>query len=223
MTSIVWPLVRKDLKILKIPSLAWFGLGVVAILLAIADIGTELVPFIVFITAMYGAAIHPIMQTVVMERQEKVLTFVMSLPVSVKQYTTAKMIANLAIFTMVWGALSITFFAVSFAGDGGIPKGAIPFSTIILLAIFVAYTFILAVGLVCESVGFCTAAIGVASVSAHLFASWLPDHPGLAPYLADSSATWSAGAIQILLLQTLLIVGLIGATYFLQARKKDFL
>ena len=223
MTSIVWPLVQKDLKILKIPSLAWFALGIVAILLAIADVGTELVPFIVFITAMYGAAIHPIMQTVVMERQEKVLAFVMSLPVSVKQYTTAKLIANLAVFTMVWGALSVAFLAVGFVGEGGMQDGAIPFATIILLTIFVAYTFILAVGLVGESVGFCTAAIGIASVSAHLFASWLPDHPGLAPYLAGESATWSAGAIQILVLQILLIVGLIAGTYVLQARKKDFL
>lgn len=223
MNSIVWPLVQKDLKILKVPSIAWFSLGLVAILLAIADIGTELVPFIVFITAMYGAAIHPIMQTVVMERQDKVLAFVMSLPVSVRQYTTAKLIANLAVFTMVWGALSIAFLAVGFAGEGGIPDGAIPFATIILLTIFLAYTFILAVGLVGESVGFCTAAIGVASVSAHLFANWIVDHPGLAPYLSADNATWTSGAIQVLTLQVLLIVGLIVATYFLQARKQDFL
>ena len=223
MESIVWPLVAKDLRILRIPSIAWFALGLVAIGLAIADIGPELVPFIVFITAMYGAAIHPIMQTVVMERQEKVLTFVMSLPVSVKQYTSAKLIANLAVFTMIWGSLSVVFLAIGFLGERGLADGAIPFSTIILLTIFVAYTFILGVGLVAESVGYCTAAIGISSVSAHLFASWLPDHPAIAPYISGDRAVWNEGAIEIVALELLVIIGLIALTYILQARKTDFL
>ena len=52
------------------------------------------------------------MVTVVEERNEQTLPFVMSLPISPMEYTTAKILANLLIFLVPLGALMLGSFAV---------------------------------------------------------------------------------------------------------------
>ena len=134
--SIVRQLVMKDLEIMKIPVLCWWAGAIAAVVLVV--LGGEVVGLygsILFITGMAGAGIHAVMQTVVEERREQTLAFVMSLPITVREYTSAKLIANLAMFGAVWLTLSVASFVI-FVGEEGMPDGTIPFVTIVLVGIF---------------------------------------------------------------------------------------
>ena len=149
--SIVPQLIRKDLHIMRIPILLWWLGGVAAVATTIGA-GFFLFGMILFVTCMAGSGVHAVMQTVVEERREQTLPFIMSLPITVREYTTAKLLANLLIFTSVWLTLSGASFAV-FIGPEGLPDGAVPFVTIVLVGIFLAYTIVLATSLVTESIG----------------------------------------------------------------------
>ena len=54
---------------------------------------------ILLITVLISIGIHLVMITVIHERTEQTLPFVMTLPVSAKEYTTAKILANMLIFS----------------------------------------------------------------------------------------------------------------------------
>ena len=221
--SIVRQLVKKDLQIMKIPALSWWAAGIAAIGIAVfGGSAFDLAAFILFITGMAGAGVHAVMQTVVEERREHTLAFIMSLPVTVREYTSAKLIANLAIFGPIWLTLSGVGCFLSFAGDDGMPDGTLPFSTIVLVGIFLAYTTILTVSLVTESIGYSIGAIVGANIGTQIYLWAVVDLYGIRSVIGGPTPVWNGTVLTILAVQTLAIVMLIALTYVLQARKRDF-
>ena len=221
--SIVRQLVMKDLEIMKIPVLCWWAGAVAAVVLVV--LGGEAVGlfgFILFITGMAGAGIHAVMQTVVEERREQTLAFVMSLPITVREYTSAKLIANLAMFGTVWLTLSVASFVI-FVGEEGMPDGRIPFVTIVLVGVFLALSVILAVSLVTESIGFSIAAIVCANIFTQIYLWAVVDLYGIRSVMGGPTPVWNTTAVTILSLQITAIASMIALTYVLQARKKDFI
>ena len=167
---------------------------------------------------MAAAGIHPIMATIVEERRDHTLAFVMSLPVTIREYTSAKLIANLLMFLSVW-ITSLASFVV-FLGDGGMPDGTIPFGVILLVGILVAYTMILAVALVSESIGM---SIVVGNLGTQVFLWFVADLYAIRSVMGGREPVWNSTAVGILLGQLTLALVLIAGTFYLQARKKDFI
>ena len=236
--SIVRQLVMKDLAIMKVPVLCWWAGGIAAVAIAVfrsmypAYLGGSavgLAGFILFITGMAGAGIHAVMETVVEERCKHTLAFIMSLPITVREYTSAKLIANLALFGPVWLTLSAAGCFLAFAGEGsaapgeGLPDGTLPFATIVLVGILLAYAVILMVSLVTESIGFSVAAIVGANIGTQIYLSGVTDLYGIRSVIRGPTPVWNGTVLTILAVQTLAIVTLIALTYVLQARKKDFI
>ena len=222
--SIVRQLVLKDLRLMRVPIICyWFG-GLLAI--AIAVFGGDalgLPGFILFVVAMAAAGVHPILATIVEERKQHTLAFVMSLPITIRGYTSAKLIANLLMFLSVWVTLSLASFVVFLPGDGGMPDGTIPFGVILLVGILVAYTIILAVSLVSESEGMAVVAIVVGNVGTQVFLFFVADLYAIRSVMGGREPVWNSTAVGIVLGQLTLVFMLIAGTYYLQARKKDFI
>lgn len=221
-TSIIPQLVLKDLHILKSMTLYWW-LGGVAAVAATAIVGSSTFIFamILFVACMMGAGVHAVMKTVVEERREQTLPFIMSLPITVREYTTAKLIANLAIFICVWITLSCASFVV-FIGPEGMPSGAIPFVTIVLVGIFLGYTLVLSTSLIAESIGWSIASTVWANLGTQLFLWWVADLPGIRSVIGGDTVVWNGTVFIVLGAQLAAIAMLIGLTYVLQSRKKDF-
>ena len=221
--SIVRQLVMKDLAIMKIPVICWWLGGVASVALVVfGGPAFFIAGFMLFVTGMAGAGIHAVMQTVMEERREQTLPFIMSLPITVKEYTSAKLIANLAIFTTVWLTLSVASFVI-FVGDEGMPAGAIPFVAIILVSIFLAYTAILMICLVMESIGYSVGAIIGANLLTQIYLRGVYELHGIRSVFRGSTAEWNTTALAVLGVQIVAILILITLTYVLQARKKDFI
>lgn len=220
--SIVPQLVRKDLQIMKSAVLAWWAGGIAAIAATVIA-GSRFFIFgmILFVSCMAGAGVHAVIMSVVEERREKTLAFIMSLPITVKEYTTAKLIANLAIFLTVWTTLSAASLVI-FLGPGGMPDGALPFVVIVLVGILLAYTVILATSLISESIGWSIASMVVANLGTQLFLWWVASFDGIKSVVGGTVAVWNRTAISVLGGQIAVIVGLVALTYALQARKSDF-
>ena len=220
--SIVRQLILKDLRIMGTFTLLWWLLGATSVVLVLFGGPRMFMPgFILFLTALGGAAIHLVMQTVVEERREQTLTFVMSLPVTVRQYTTAKVVLNLGLFGLVWLSLSAASFLV-FVGDEGVPDGTIPMVVLMFVTIFVAFVLILSVSLVTESMGWAIAAAAGGNICTQIFLWWVADLPGIQSTVGGPVPVWNQTVLTVLGCLIALAVVSLSGTYWLQSRKTEF-
>ncbi len=220
--SIVPQLVRKDLHLMRNTALAWWAGGLVAVgVTVIAGSGFFTFGMILFLTGMAGAGVHAVMNTIVEERRDQTLAFIMSLPITIREYTSAKLIANLICFSLVWATLSAASLAVFFGPDG-MPKGTIPFVTLVLVGVFVAYTLILATSLVTESMGWSISSTVWANIGTQLFLWWVSGLHGIRSVMGGDVAVWNSTVFAVLAGELLVIALLIVGTYWVQASKTDF-
>jgi hypothetical protein len=222
--SIVRQLVMKDLLIMRTYVLLYWigGFFSIAFVVFISSEIAAVVGFILFVAAMAGAGIHAMFQTVVEERIRLNLPFVMSLPVTVKEYTVAKLIANLLIFVSVWITLSAASFAV-FIGDDGMPDGTMPFMSIILVAILMAYTLMLSTAIISASQGYTIVATVVGNIGLQAYLWLVADLYPIRSFIGGTTAVWNTTVVTILFAQLFAVVALLVLTVLVQFRKKDFI
>lgn len=177
---------------------------------------------VLLITFMVTIGIHLAIVTVVQERTEHTLPFLMTLPISPKDYTAAKVLANLSIFLAPW--LVLTGGAALILGSEGARSGAmIPFATIALTYILASYVLVLAVAIITESQGWTLCAMGVTNLFLQFFLYWVSHMPSIERGMKGRGAVWDTTALTLLGAELLAIVVLLGLAFTFQARKRDFL
>jgi hypothetical protein len=221
-TSVVRELVMKDLQIMKIPSLCYWLGGIGAIALAITwgdSAGT--IAFILFISTLFGAGVHAAMQTITEERREQNLPFIMSLPITIADYTRAKMLANLLLVGGIWLTLSAASYVI-FIGDV-MPNGTIPFMTIILFAVFLAYIMILATTMIFQGLAPAIIALVGANLGTQALLWWISSLHGVRSTVNGMEVVWNTTYLTVLGCQVAAIVGLIALVFYAQSKKTEFL
>jgi ABC-2 type transport system permease protein len=220
---VIKQLILKDWRLFRLMIYSSIGAGFLA--LAILEGRTE--PAVVvgsvffFIAIILVSCILP-MNSIVNERKNQNLAFVMSLPVSYLQYTTAKLLANLAIFLIPW--LTLTISAVVFIETGGIlPRGVIPVALVLALLPFLGFTIITSAALVGEKEGWAMAANVFCNSSYGLTWYFLTRIHGLLDSAGGPRPVWNAQVLTILTSEVGLIVAILGLTYYLQSKKRDFI
>jgi ABC-2 type transport system permease protein len=221
--SMVMRLVLKDWHFQRSAIAGYLVAGGVALFLTgIGSEGSFYAGTVLVITILITLGIHLAMATVVTERTEQTLPFIMSLPISPREYTTAKILANVLIFMIPWLTLVIGTIAV-IAGRSAVPDGLIPFSTVILTEIFAAYLIVLSVAIVSESMAWTVAAMVTTNLFFQFFIYHVARIPQIAREIKGDRAQWSAPVLALLGTEVALMVALLAITFVLQNRKKDFL
>ena len=103
---IVRQLIRKDLYLVRWIVLSAIVSGLVAIGLMPLGTVTAYVGFVSLICVIVILNIFLVMTAVVQERKDKVQLFILSLPVSTRQYAAAKMASNAIAFVVPWCILT---------------------------------------------------------------------------------------------------------------------
>lgn len=221
-SGMVSRLIFKDWYFLRWPILAYVVAGVIAlILIGMGSEGPFFAGNILLLTVLITVGIHLPMATVVEERKDQTLPFVMSLPISAKEYTTAKVLANLLIFLVPWTAMLIGTIAV-IAGRTAIPDGLIPFAAIVLVEILASSCLILAVALVSESQVWAIGAIVFGNLFFQGFLYYVSHIPSIADAMKGERVVWGSAEIMLLVGEVAVIGLILGLTFFLQSRKTDF-
>lgn len=177
---------------------------------------------VLLITFMITIGIHLAVVTVVQERTEHTLPFLMTLPISPRDYTAAKVLANLSIFLVPW--LMLTGGAALILGTEGARSGAmIPFATVALTYILASYVLVLTVAIITESLGWTLCAMGVTNLLLQFFLYWVSHMPGIERGMKGRGAVWDTTVLALLGAELLAIVVLLGLAFTFQARKRDFL
>ena len=178
---------------------------------------------VLLITFMVTIGIHLAIVTVVQERTEHTLPFLMTLPITPKDYTAAKVLANLSIFLVPWLLLTGGGALLLLAG-GAKSAGLLPFATIVLTYILASYVLVLAAAIITESQGWTLVAMGVTNLFLQFFLYWVSHMPGIQSGMnGGRGAVWNATAFTLLGAELAAIVVLLGLAFVFQARKRDFM
>jgi ABC-type transport system involved in multi-copper enzyme maturation permease subunit len=219
--SMVKRLILKDWYFLRLPIAGYVAAGALSLaLISAGGSGLSFVGSILLVTILISVGIHLAMLTVINERKEQTLSFVMSLPISAKEYTIAKILANLLIFLVPWVTLLGGGLALLVMGDAG---GMIPFTTLVLTEIFVSNCLILSVALVSESQNWTIFAIVLGNLSFNGFLYYVSHIPSIASAMKGHTMIWSQAPVTLLAAELAAIVLLLGLTFFFQGRKTDFI
>lgn len=192
--------------------------------LALVQFGGEVMSILgatwFFVALIVLGCMMPV-SNVVNDRKRQVLPFLMSLPLSITQYTKAKLVSTVGMFLVPWVTLVIG--AVSFiAMRKDIPNGMIPILLILSMVTLVGFCVIAAVAMVSESEGW-TIAATVMTNSSYGF-SWylLARNAAIREGMGAASPVWGPEVVTVLGVEAALVVGILGLTFFLQSRKRDF-
>lgn len=222
-SGMVRRLILKDWYFQRRAVLIFLAIGAVALaLVATGGEGSFYAGSVLLLTVLISVGIYGPMATVVEERKQQTLAFVMSLPISIREYTTAKVLANLLAFLVPWSALLLGTLLV-IQGRDALPNGLIPFATLVLVEILASGCLILAVALVSESMGWTIAAIIFGNLSLQGFLYYVSHLPSIAAAMKGPVAHWGSAEIGLLAALVASIGVILGLTFFLQARKTDFL
>jgi ABC-2 type transport system permease protein len=220
--SVTWQLMLKDWRLYR-------GLIVLSILAGVAALGitqfvteaTVVVGTVLFFIAIILVGAMLPLAGIVNERKNKNMAFVMSLPISSIQYTTSKLWSTTGIFLIPW--LTLVAAGVLMIVLRGFPHGVIPLMLILAMLPFVGLGIITAAALIGESEGWGIAANVVVQSSFGLTYYFITRVTDVMKYNSSPIVVWSPAALKILGTELALIPLLLGVTYFVQSRKRDFI
>jgi hypothetical protein len=219
--SVVLRMVLKDWYLCRATLILTAMAGAVCVgLLYLRQSGSSFVGLTGALIAAILLSVLTPMQTIVQERKQHNLAFVMSLPISPMQYTTAKILGNLVAFLVVW--LAIAGGVIGTIARAGGFGGLIPVAVITALAPFVAFCLLLAVAIVTESEVVTLVIMGAGNVSYSFGWFVLMRVPGLSENVKSPVAVWSEPVVWIIAGEVALAVLCLGLTFFFQSRKTDF-
>lgn len=226
--SIVAHLVAKDLRLNSRIILSFVLVSLVFI--AILSLLWDHVPFAVLANFGFILLVGPagtcgivlLMKTNVIEKEKSTQGFIMSLPITVREFTRAKLWVNLPVFGLFWGLITAAGFYFAF-GRGLLPLGAVPFVTMVFLGGFVAYTGILSVSLLSQSLGITVLCIALFEAATSGYLWTVVFLAPIAQHISGPQPVWNPEAIAIVAAQALVAVTVLVATTLIQSRKRDFI
>ncbi len=221
-SAVISALIKKDLAIMKVPAICYWlaGLAAIGIAMVFGD-SSGTVAFILFVSALVATGLHAAMQTVTEERRAQNLPFILSLPITITDYTVAKMAANLLLGGGIWLLLSAASFVI-FLGDS-VPHGRVPYMMILLIQILLAYIIVLVTSLVFEGLAATMVAIIGANLGSQVLLWTIAGLYGVRSTINGSQVVWNSTYLTIVFLQVAVLMGLIGLTFFAQSRKTRFI
>lgn len=220
-TAVIRLLVLKDWQLFQ-KQLAFYTLaGFVALcFLGLGKPWAFYVGSLMLLIVLVSSACFSISTSLVVERKEQTLAFVMSLPVSPREFTLSKLIGNLLTFgvpfvVMLGGTLALVLFTP-------LPDGLFVYALLIFAWLLFAYAVSLSVAMSVESEGWATFAMIGSMVLINPYIMGLAQLDAVRIHTSRDAVVWTTPTVAIMTTLALLAVAVIGATTWHHARKPAF-
>ena len=214
-------LVVKDWQLFEKQLAAYVFAGIVALcFLGQATSWSFYVGSLLLITVMVATACFAISTSLLAERKEQTLAFVMSLPVSPLDFYLAKLAGNLLTFAVPFGIMVGGTLAVILLTP--LPDGLVVYSLLIFGHVALAYCLSLGVAMAVESEGMNTFVMIASMVLINPFIMALAQVPAITGNIKVDAVIWSSPAVAILLAQLTLGIAILLVTGWVHCRKKSF-
>ena len=214
-------LVAKDWRLFQKQLAACVLAGIVALcLIGMARGWSFYLGSLLMIVVLISAAGFSISTSLLVERKEHTLAFVMSLPIAPLDYYLAKLVGNLITFgvpflVMLAGTMLLILFTP-------LPNGLVPLSLLIFGHILLAYTVSLSVAMAVESEGWNLFALIGSMVLINPFIMLIGQLPVISQNVETNTIAFGPIVASILFVQLVASVALLVATGWVHGRKKSF-
>lgn len=214
-------LVAKDWKLFEKQLAACVVGGVAALcLIGMATGWSFYLGSLLMIIVLVCAACFSISTSLLVERKEQTLAFVMSLPVTPLDYYLAKLFGNLITFLvpfllMLAGTLLVILFTP-------LPDGLIPLSLLVFGHVLLAYAASLSVAMAVESEGWNTFAMIGSMLLINPFIMLMGQLPVISEHVKTDIIVFGPIVAAILLFQLLASVAVLVTTGWVHGRKRSF-
>jgi ABC-type multidrug transport system permease subunit len=214
-------LVVKDWQLFQKQLAAYVLGGIVALaLLGLARPWAFYLGSLLLIIVLVAGSCMSISNSLLVERKEQTLAFVMSLPVSPLDFTLAKMAGNLLTFGVPYLVLLIGTLVVILTTP--LPDGLVVFSVLLYGHILVAYCVSLLVAMQVESEGWNVFAMIACNLLINPLIMLLGQIDAIAKPAGGETIVWSLPAVAILSAQLLLSLAALAFTLWWHGRKAAF-
>ncbi|HSC67726.1 MAG TPA: hypothetical protein VLC79_08550 [Cellvibrio sp.] len=175
---------------------------------------------IMLISMMVGMGNHQLSVTMISERKEQTLAFVMSMPVSPADYAMAKFLANMVLFFIPWALLVLATTLVILLTP--LPDGFLAFTLLVCVLIAVNHCICWSVTMVTETeASFLMVMIGLnCLLNPALY--FLARSPDIGAHNLSPNFIWTGTATLVLVGEILAIILLLAGTLYFRSRKKVF-
>lgn len=175
---------------------------------------------LLLLIVMISIACFAISNSLLVERRDHTLSFIMSLPVSPLDFYLSKLLGNLVTFGVPFVAISLaTLMVILFTP---LPDGLVVFALLMFGHVLFAYSVSLGVAMAVESEGWNTFAMIASMVMINPFIMLIGQIPVITDNVKTDTIVWSTPAVSILAAQTLLSIVVVIATGWIHCRKKSF-
>jgi hypothetical protein len=202
------------------------GGGIVAGLASLAVVGSGGVMrfnigFLVWLTTIVALGAVMAMFGVASERKERVLNWVLSLPVSHGDYVRIKVVALLLCFFVPWAVLSGAAVAL-IAAHPHLPDGLLPSAVLLCVFMLANYSLVLCSALHVHAEGPMTLVIIVHNIAITLFIFMIGAIEDLQRYMQGPTAVWNSAFWTVLAVELAFFALMLCIPYFVAARRRDF-
>lgn len=214
-------LVMKDWQLFQKQLAACVLAGIVALcLIGMAKGWSFYLGSLLMIIVLVCAACFSISTSLLVERKEHTLAFVMSLPLTPLDYYLAKLAGNLATFLVPFLAMLAGTMAVILSTP--LPDGLVPLSLLVFGHVLLAYAVSLSVAMAVESEGWNTFAMIGSMLLVNPFLMLMGQLPAISGHVKTDDIVFGPVIVSILLVQLVASIAILIATGWVHCRKKSF-
>lgn len=177
--------------------------------------------FLLWLTTIVAFGAVVAMFGVASERKERVMNWVLSLPIAHGDYVRIKVFALLLCYLVPWLVLSVAAVAL-LAAHPHLPDGLIPATVLLSVFMLANYSLVLASAVHVNSEGPMTLVIIVHNIAITLFIFLIASIGGINRHMQGPVAVWNAEFWTVLVTELAVFALLISAPYFVAARRRDF-
>lgn len=220
-TAMISKLVSKDWQLFKWYIMIYAVLGSLSAALMSVQHGLAYYSgMVALITVLIGASAHLAIHTVITEKKENQLTFLMGLPMDVMDYTLSKLIGNLLIYCVCWCSVMVATVSVIVLTE--LPNGFIPTALILGTEILVATTLLLCIGMLTGSEAITIITMVVLNLLFNLFMFSVVSLPDIGPHIPSETAVFNSTVYTILTGEVVAILVMLSLTIYIRSRKACF-
>lgn len=220
-TPVIRLLVLKDWQLFERQLAAYVAAGIVALcFLGLASPWSFYIGSLLMIIVLVAGACFAISNSLLTERKEHTLAFVMSLPVSPLDFYLAKLIGNLITFgvpfaVMLAGTLAVILFTP-------LPDGLVVLALPVFGHILLAFSVSLSVAMAVESEGWNIFVMIGTMLLVNPMIMLLGQIPAISETVKTETVVWSVPLLSILAAQVLISVVVIVVSGWVHCRKTSF-
>lgn len=213
----------KDLFLSRRYLFGYFVAGLASVGLACTPNPTlAFVGFILMITVAIASGIHFIGILLLGESTDHTKLFVMSLPVSLLDYSIGKISVVLTTYLIPWSTMLACLTVLTFLVPDA-KHGSAVLLPVIFLFLLSTFMIQLVTAVASDSVGWTISVMVACNVAMNVFLMQLFKNAEITAATKADAITWPPILLQIITLECLVILTSLGLTFFLQTRKRDLI